>query len=506
MINNLKKLSVIILDVLLIFTSFLIVLIIITGGTKFHINDQVIFMYSAQNPTIILFILTLFRISLPEIPLLCLNLPSPKKISDKVEDWVSRNFSLGQKFHDQKIHRILWAIILISATIKLYNAWHYYGFFSGDDVEVLELAFSELQSWDWQAWNLRSPFFPMVFIFPPLKLLQSIGISDPGLLIFFARTVSILFSSLSIWILYRITQREFMNDFISLSAAAFLAFCHLHITFAASVMPRICSSFFLLLSFYYLGKNDHKNIHLFLAGLAMGIAGAIRFSEIIFLLPGIIYLVSKRIPINQIIVFGATGFLSFVLIILLGDCLYWNVPFYSFRNIVDYTLVNKLSSRGYQSAFFYISHINQWLNVFIMILAVRALGFKKQWLIHQWWILPLIILSFLPHKEPRYLIPIIPFITLSVVMTLRHYSEKHLSGIKSHRFNSSLKWVIFLVLFSYIFEISGYLFKRSESAVRVAQILRTQAEKVHIAAQQSWKLGGSYIFLMQILKIFLIIE
>lgn len=58
------------------------------------------------------------------------------------------------------------AVGVFSLAARLLNASSSYGFFSGDDVEIHEMTFAALFHLDWPIWELRSPFYPMLFIYP----------------------------------------------------------------------------------------------------------------------------------------------------------------------------------------------------------------------------------------------------------------------------------------------------------------------------------------------------
>ncbi len=56
--------------------------------------------------------------------------------------------------------------------VKAIYAWWYYGFYTGDDVEIHEMVFAAIFGWDWQAWDIRSAFYPMVFIYPAVAAVR----------------------------------------------------------------------------------------------------------------------------------------------------------------------------------------------------------------------------------------------------------------------------------------------------------------------------------------------
>ena len=93
-------------------------------------------------------------------------------------------------------------MILFSSVVKAIYAWRYYGFYTGDDVEIHEMVFATIFGWDWQAWDIRAAFYPMVFIYPAVAAVQKLGIDDTALLVFMGRLPVVAFSGLNIWMTF----------------------------------------------------------------------------------------------------------------------------------------------------------------------------------------------------------------------------------------------------------------------------------------------------------------
>ena len=98
-----------------------------------------------------------------------------------------------------------------------------------------------------------------------------------------------------------------------------------------------------------------------------------------------------------------------------GDSLYWGQAFHSIRAAWDYTVVRQLSSRGYQGTLRYPLHVTSWIGVPRAIVVLAVVGTKPQRVLALWAWIPLAVLSALPHKEARYLIPITPFVCVLAV-------------------------------------------------------------------------------------------
>jgi hypothetical protein len=186
--------------------------------------------------------------------------------------------------------------------------------------------------------------------------------------------------------------------------------------------------------------------------------------------------------------------------VLLGisDYFYWGSPFFSLKNIIDYTLVKKLSSRGYQSPLYYIIHIGEWSNGLMMVFAILAFRIKKH-IITIWALIPLLILSIFPHKESRYLVPVIPFFAAMAGIGLWYWVKKTAENplLKLSRRQMQALLLSFVFIGSLLFEIDGFRFRRSEAGVDVAKYLSKQKNIQSVAFEQIWR-GGGKIYLYKI--------
>ncbi|MGE5340019.1 MAG: glycosyltransferase family 39 protein [Candidatus Omnitrophota bacterium] len=485
-----------IIDLLIILTSIIIFYILMAGGNELRVNHHFIRFYSSRNLQIFLFSLLAARFALRDKgPFLGLKQFNLHDLPQKSLDLCRRVYSWIENIDKKRALRILFIIISISAIIKILNAWHYYGFFSGDDVEIHEMTLASLFKWqDWKAWDLRNAFYPMFFIYPIQALVFYLGMKDPEILIFSGRLVVIAFSSVNIYLVFRIATHLFKRFSIGLIASFLLAFSQLCMTFGSSALPRSVSSTFILLCFLFLIVNPHRAWRVALAGVFLGIGSAIRFSEAIFIVPCLVYLfIEKRF--SHIIWVSVLALASALSILGISDQLYWGSPFYSLKNIVNYTLVHKQSSRGYQSGLSYLFQLNQWTNFFIIIAFLWGLRLKM-WRLISWVLIPLILLSLLPHKEPRYLIPIIPFMAL----TTGAVSVRFLDMIVGKNdFNPNKRkifaaFLVFAFMGSFLFEMDRFRFRGSESAVDAARWIDRQNGNGNIAIEQLWRAGGKLYF------------
>jgi hypothetical protein len=490
-----------ILDLSIALFCLIVSYILLTGGGEFYVGDTYIRFYSARNVLILLFILLPIRfIAGRQTPFFLIKKLDFTQLPQKLLASWTTFYRRVESLKKEDAIKFLAVVVFVSTVIKILNAWLYYGFFSGDDVEVFEMVLAHLYDWKWQAWNLRSAFYPMVFIAPVLAVLKAFGVTSPGIFVFAGRMVVIVFSVLNILLVYKIISRLFERHAPGLLAAFLLAFSQLHISFAASVLPRTVASAFILGAFYLLIRKPQSSGFASLAGIALGIGAVIRFSEAIFIVPCLVYLIMEK-RFRHALWVSLASLVTGMALLGISDYYYWGSPLFSLKNIIDYTLVKKLSSRGYQSPLYYITHIGEWSNALMAVLAVLALRWKKHSLT-VWALSPLLMLSLFPHKESRYLVPVIPFFA-AMAGTGVWYWLKEAAGNPSllpPKKQAIALMLSFVFIGSFLFEADRFRFRRSEAGVDVAKFLITQKNIQSVAVEQVWRAGGK-IYLHKIPRV-----
>jgi hypothetical protein len=555
MSKNYLKWPLFCFDILIALLALVVIFILLTGGKTFYISTQRIRLFGIENPLTFLYLFSLIRFFFdrrtPFLGLVSINGESVAGSCMKLcKTLYLRIYSLRPSTE----LRIVIFIIGISLVIKVFNSYHFYGFFSGDDVEIHEMTFSHLFDWGIKAWNLRSPFYPMVFIYPLQAALLHLGVQDPFCLIFAGRQIVVLFSIINLYLVYRIAIQMFNSRPVGLLSLFFFALSKLQTTMGSTELPRTIASTFVLICFWILLLDLKNNQRLLIpaAGMVLAIGASIRFSEMIFVAAALLYLISLK-RIKHAILFFVFFLTTFTLINLISDQLYWGQSFYSLKNIIDFTIVKGQSTRGFQPFFYYILGIGLWSNYFsfsLMLYSFRQ-NLQKVWI---WVLTPIVLLSLLPHKEPRYLLPVIPFFcimvglsTWSLLGSIYHGHSKPIIQkkipkpifalliilfalvIQAHkdlRFSYLVflflgcialvyyfpKWkakkkgvavlertvdsstiaalLILLLLGTILFEFSDFQFHRSESGVEMARFLYHQPNNTGVAVDDLWRAGG----------------
>ncbi|MBM3286555.1 MAG: hypothetical protein FJY88_04295 [Candidatus Eisenbacteria bacterium] len=368
------------------------------------------------------------------------------------------------------------------------------------------MTFARLFQWsDWRAWDLRNAIFPLVFLYPAQAAIHGLGASDAGVLIFTGRAVVILFSGLNLWLVYRIASRLFGSPPLAVLACLLLAVSQLHTRLGSSELPRTVSSSFVLGSFLLLLGNPIMT-RILLGAALLGIGASIRFSEAAFIASAaLMFAVDKKWA--RALIVGATSCVAAALAVGVSDWLYWGEPFHSLGRVVDFTLIEGRSSRGYQSPLFYLTHLWSWTNALFLVAAILGVTWKTRAAL-LWAAVPFLVLCLLPHKEARYMLPVLPFVVILAAGGLRRALDSlapfgipaEASGSRVGERMGRERWpamrraiaplVPLLIAWALLFELGGFRFSRTEGAVDMARYLASAASGDDILIEQWWKAGG----------------
>jgi hypothetical protein len=227
------------------------------------------------------------------------------------------------------------------------------------------------------------------------------------------------------------------------------------------------------------------------AGLLIGVGAALRFSEVVFIAPAAADLALQR-RYREMSACVATFAVAAAACIGVADALYWGDPFFSLNSAFTYTVVDRLSSRGYEPVLHYLMSLNEWTSVPVFVCAIAGC-FGRWRRIALWWVVPMAILSALPHKEARYLVPVLPFYCISAAFGVGRLARLVATGLP-FRGRVPAQWAALwlLVLFgsALVFEIGGFRFRKSSDGIVAARHIRSVGCSGAVAFEQSWRAGG----------------
>jgi hypothetical protein len=354
--------------------------------------------------------------------------------------------------------RALYALAAVNAALQLWLAHHFYGFYTGDEVEVLGESFRLAVGFDYGTWDVRNTFVADVFVAPLLWIATHLGITSPSALIVIATIPFAIASSLTIVLVYKLAVRWNAPPIV---AALLFALHWLPLGFGSTTYPRVIAMCCITAAALMVERNA------FAAGALMGVAFADRYSEIVYLLP---LLVIARRRAWQVAV-GAIA--SIAITVGVFDWIRWGAPFSSLRKFAQLTLVERdFASRvKHQSLFWYFEMLPRWC-----ALTLLPFFWKARTRIWLFVVIPLALLSLIAHKEVRYLQGIIPFLAI-------------LGAIGFVQLKQNI--AIALLALSLVWNLWGIRFLERESrpAVDAARLLGRDPQVRVVASSQPWACG-----------------
>src|SRR6185295_17510080 len=138
----------------------------------------------------------------------------------------------------------LLILLLVTLAAKLVLAWRFDGFGTGDDLEIVETAAKYAAGLDYQPWSLRCHFHPLVLTWPFLRVGVLAGVTDPSVLSWLGTIPTALFSTLAIFLVYRLALAWQWPSQTALAAAFLYAVHGLPFGYGATLFPRPISTAF----------------------------------------------------------------------------------------------------------------------------------------------------------------------------------------------------------------------------------------------------------------------
>jgi hypothetical protein len=467
-----------VVDFLLAATGAAILFIAIAGGSVFSIAGVQVRLTTTVNPAYIALTLWLLRVFLlPRVPWFGLATDTPACFEQRLPRW-DRLLAPATGTAESRGTWWLTALCVGSIGIRIFTAVVHPGFTTGDDVEIHEMTIGTLLGHEWPVWNIRSALYPMMVIYPAQLAGTLLGGSDVSLLVLSGRLMVIAVSTLSVWLSYRIAFRLTNSTGVAILAAALVAGSRLHLGYGSSEEPRAVATPFILAGFYLLLTTHPRSLTI--AAILLGVGGSLRFAELMFIIPAASYLLMEGRTRHSAL-FTCTAALTAFICLAVADWFYWGVPLSSLWNIVNYTLIQGQSSSGFQPAWHYLVTINQWSNFVIVGLWLVAAVVDKRLAI--WTVVPLAMLSALPHKEVRYVIPLHPLVSVAAAVGLAHLAK---AGQQRKRISSVITGALVAVA---AIEVGNWRVRRTDEAIAIARTLAASAPAV-VAAEQPWRFGG----------------
>jgi len=236
-----------------------------------------------------------------------------------------------------------------------------------------------------------------------------------------------LVGTLTIFLVY-LLGKEMFNKKIGIISAAIISFVPIHIIYSGKILNDVFVTFFITLSFLFFWKGFDKGNEKYKIfwGITLGIGLLTRYTLlwIIPLFPAYLWIRNKSLNFlrDKYLWYGTIGFFVVLIPWLIYGIFEYNNPIGAF--------IHGAKASGYWGGhqawifFFqnnwYIFSISGILFVLSLIWIFYVRDYKKReiYLLLIWSLFYLMMLMIMPHKEERFIIPIIPAISLIIGYSL----------------------------------------------------------------------------------------
>lgn len=177
-------------DVLAVVLLAAILFVAVSGGGVYQVAGERVSLTSTANPLLLFLLIALPRWFLGRhISFLGIRRFPLHSLDSRVFAALSRIPDALSRLSSTRATKRVAILLAVAFLLRVLNAYAYYGFFAGDDVEIHEMTLGHLFGADWPVWGLRNAFYPMTFIFPVQWLGQQLGVSETASLVFLGRLV-----------------------------------------------------------------------------------------------------------------------------------------------------------------------------------------------------------------------------------------------------------------------------------------------------------------------------
>lgn len=365
--------------------------------------------------------------------------------------------------------RIVCGVAILSAAVRGFLAWRWYGFQTGDDLEIAEEAFRVAVGLVHQPWDIRSLFVPDVLVAPFVWIASLCGLHDPLWMAGIARLPFIFLGAINIVLLFHLGRRWY-DERTALIAASLYAVHWIPLVYGSSSYPRTFAVTCILAAALLLERFP------FIAGLFAALATTTRYSEAIFLISLLVIARSR-----QTVVALSCGFIvGFVIFVGVYDRLTWGHWFSSLMQFTELTFARRDASslNVRQPLWWYFSSLPHWIPITALPLIYIAARRSELRRFVAFIALPVLALSLIFHKELRYLQVVIPFVAL-----LAAY------GFTIAPWRRAIAVALLVLAFPLALGRIGTVARRTNNAVDAALWIAQQRPK-GVALSQGWAYGG----------------
>ncbi len=301
--------------------------------------------------------------------------------------------------------------------------------------------------WEYKE-QMRSALQPTI-AFGAIELFQTLGIHDPYHHAFGLRLLTAFVTLWSLLFFYTSTQHLFAgkeNRLIYLSLTFFLWFIpYLGVRFSSETWAGV----FFLMALSLIFNPEKKTSNALYFGLLLGFSFLFRY-QMGFAIVGLLaWLLFVQKPKVQFYLVFSIAFLAVLLLGFIVDSWFYGEIVFAPYNYAASVISSEGAGFGTSPWYFYfislLQYTGYWVGVPLIISFLFLLITQPKNLL-MWVIIPFFVLhSFVPHKEERFLFPLI-FLFPFVLMTLFEQLQKLNFGFKQKRLIGSLTLGLFLLL------------------------------------------------------------
>lgn len=337
-----------------------------------------------------------------------------------------------EKIRYQWDNRPLLLIILIAAISRLLAAIFSKGFGMHDDhFQIIEIAQSWLEGS--QVWLNEVGTINRSLVYPGLHyllfhFLENLGITDPQTKMTIVRFIHAFYSLLLVYFGYKLTL-IISDKPTAKKVGLFLAIFYIMPFMSVRNLIEFVCIPPMIIGFYFALKEDpQKTIrNWILVGIFLGLAVTIRYQILIIVgSVGLVLIFQKRFKLLIIYTLGL--FLGHFMIEGIVNSIAWGSPYHPTINYIFYNI---------KARYEYVT--GPWYRYILLILGILippvsfflVFGYLKNWKKFALLFWPafifLVIHSYFPNKQERFILPILPFIVILGVIGWEDY-------IKNSRF------------------------------------------------------------------------
>ena len=292
-----------------------------------------------------------------------------------------------------------------------------------DHFLVVEAAQSWVDGYDYNRWmptitkDLTTPsghslLYPGFHYFL-FQFLESLRMTDPQSKMYVVRFLHALLSMSIVYLGYRMAEKISGLNAAKTTGLILALLFFIPMFSVRNLVEFVCIPPMLYATWLVMKYDDRKkNSALFFSGVMLALALSIRFQTAVFI--GGFYLVLLLQKKWKEIFLSAAGFIVCIALVQgITDVIIWKRPFAEITEYVRYNL---------EHADEYI--IQKWYNYILLLAGIMIppvsifilFGYLRNWKKHLLLFLPSIIFlafhSYLPYKQERFILPIIPFIII----------------------------------------------------------------------------------------------